>query len=221
MRAVAAAVASTVLVAGCGGSHPGAAAVLDGYRIPMEAVDEQAAALCAVGPALVMGAGEGEKVEGRTFRSIVVGVQVQLRQAELAAEELGLDVPSTQASAEDLASIGVPVEDLSQAEIDALLDFYDDNTRTRALSNAIAERLSEDSGAQDQALVDETVAFLEAQVDEVEIDPRLGLDAELDDTLSGGSVSVPVSEAARAPSAEDPVGLQSFVSGLPAEQSCG
>ena len=210
-----------LLVTGCGGAYPGAAATLDDYRIPMSTVDTQAAALCNIGPQVVLGSEEGQQVAARTFRAIALSVQVQLRQAELAAEELGIDLPADAATEEDLVTVGVPTEELSQDDIDAVLDFYDDNIRVGTLRQRISERLAEDTGAQQEALEEETTQFLEKQIDDVAVDPRLGVDENLEDTAASGSVSVPVSEAARGLLAEDPAELESSVSDLPTDQSCG
>jgi hypothetical protein len=210
-----------LLVTGCGGAYPGAAATLDGYRVPMSTVDEQAAALCNIGPQVVLGSEAGQQVAARTFRAIALSVQVQLRQAELAAEELGIDVPADAATEEDLVTVGVPTEDLSEDDIDAVLHFYDDNIRVGTLRQRISQQLAEESGAEQQAVEEETAQFLEEQIDDVAVDPRLGVDENLEDTAASGSVSVAVSESARGLLAQDAAELESSVSDLPTDQSCG
>jgi hypothetical protein len=187
----------------------------------MSTVDEQAAALCNIGPQVVLGSEAGQQVAARTFRAIALSVQVQLRQAELAAEELGIDVPADAATEEDLVTVGVPTEDLSEDDIDAVLDFYDDNIRVGTLRQRISQQLAEESGAEQQAVEEETAQFLEEQIDDVAVDPRLGVDENLEDTAASGSVSVAVSESARGLLAQDAAELESSVSDLPADQSCG
>jgi len=215
LRRAALAAAATMLVGACGSAHPGAAAVLDGYRIPMRTVDEQAAALCAVGLAVLTGGPEGQVVEGQSFRRSVAVRQIQLRMAELAAEELDIEVPDKEVDIEDL---GIPTEDLEEADTDALLDFYADNTRLTDLFSAVSLRLAEDSSVQQGQ--EQALEFVLGQVDDVSIDPRLGLTADLEETAVSGSVSVPVSEGAQPPSPEDTAGLQAFVSELPPQLTC-
>ena len=221
--------ASALVVAGCG-AHPGAAADLDGYRIPMQTVDDQAAALCAVGPALVLGAQEGQQADGHAFRVRVVSTLVRLRMAELAAEELGLDVPVREVTTDELASLNVPTEDLSSSEIDHVIAYINDNLRIATLLDAIHQELTGEPRAQEEPVSQEALDLIEEQVDDVEIDPRLGLDERLEETLTSGSVSVPVSEGAQAPPAgdgseppdpADEADREAFLSGLPAEQRCG
>jgi hypothetical protein len=230
-RAAALLAASALVVAGCG-AHPGAAADLDGYQIPMETVDDQAAALCAVGPVLVLGAMEGQQADGRAFRVRVVSSLVRLRMAELAADELGLDVPVREVTADDLASpsLNVPTENLSGSEIDHVVAYINDNLRISTLLDAVHQELTGQPRAQNEPLSQETLDLLEQQVDDVEIDPRLGLDEQLEETLASGSFSVPVSDGAQAPPAGDgaepptpaeEAQRQTFLSGLPAEQRCG
>jgi hypothetical protein len=229
-RAAALLAASALVVTGCG-AHPGAAADLDGYRIPMETVDDQAAALCAVGPELVLGAAEGQQADGHTFRVRVVSTLVRLRMAELAAEELGLDVPVREVTADELESLNVPTEDLSGSEIDHVVAYINDNLRIATLLDAIHLELTGQPRAQEEPLSQEALDLMEEQVDDVEIDPRLGLDEQLEETLASGSVSVPVSDGAQAPlpagdgaqppTAAEEAERQSFLSELPAEQRCG
>jgi hypothetical protein len=219
LRMAALAAVSTGVLSACGGAHPGAAAELDGYRIPMQVVDEQAAALCAVGPSVLLsGLAEGDQVDNQSFREIAARAQVQLRMAELAADELGLDVPTREVGIEELQ---VPTEDLDDAEEAGLLDFFEDTVRTRSLLSAVTERLSQDLGEGEdpnQATLD----FLLSQVDDVSIDPRLGIDENLESAASSGSLSVAVSDAAELPDgAEDPAGLQTALDDLPASQTCG
>jgi hypothetical protein len=215
-RAAALAAAGSMLVAGCGSAHPGAAADLDGYRIPMATVDEQAAALCQA-PRL-LGAAEGQNIDQRTFRVTVLGVKVQHRRAQLAADELGIEVPDPQVTEQELFELGIPTDDLSGAELDSLIEFFTEYNRTQALLPEISERVAEETGAAGEELNGEVFDLLEEQVDDVEVDPRLGLGPDLQEISSSGSLSVPVSDGTQ-PAADDPA-LESFVAGLPAAQSC-
>lgn len=219
LRTAALVASSAALLAGCGGVHPGAAADLDGYRIPLETVDAQTAALCAVGPQ-ALGVAEGQQVDVRSLRQYVLDEQMGLRQAELAAEELGLEVPMRESSLEELeqvlASRGASTEGLAPEEVEAFVAFAQDSQRAAQLRSAVDEELTGQPPAAGQEISAETMELLEAQVDVAEVDPRFGADA-----ASSGSLSVPVSENAQVPSLEDANAMQSFLADRPAEQSCG
>jgi hypothetical protein len=227
LRSAALAAAATVLVAGCGAAHPGAAADVDGYRIAMDTVNEQAAALC-LAPAL-LGVADGDKLDRSTSRRAVVGVKVQLRMAELAAEELGINVPPPQVTEDELAGQGIPIGEYGESETQAMLEFWGEFRHMSELVQQISEQLGEETGAEGEELQSQVFAYLEEQVDDVDIDPRVGLEGDLTPTSPSGSLSVPVSDLAQPPTAtgteaqtaEEAERSQAFVSDLPASQTCG
>jgi hypothetical protein len=227
LRSAAVAAVTLVLAAGCGAAHPGAAADVDGYRITMDTVNEQAAALC-LAPRL-LGIAEGQKLDRSSSRRAVVGVKVQLRMAELAAEELGIDVSAPQVTEDELVTQGIPIQEYSESQTDAMLEFWGEFRHMSELVEQITQRLSEESGTEGEELQSEVYAYLAEQVDEVDIDPRVGLEGDLTATSPSGSLSVPVSDLAQppavtgteAPTAEEAQRSQSFVSDLPASQTCG
>jgi hypothetical protein len=227
LRSAALAAATAVLVAGCGAAHPGAAADVDGYRIGMDTVNDQAAALC-LAPRL-LGITEGQKLDKSSSRRAVVGVKVQLRKALLAAEDLGIDVPAPQVTEDELFRQGIPIGEYTESQTDAMLEFWGEFRHMSELVEEISQRLREETGAEGDQLQSEVAALLDQQVDDVDIDPRVGLEGDLTPTSPSGSLSVPVSDLAQppaatgaeAPTADDAERSQSFVSGLPASQTCG
>jgi hypothetical protein len=227
LRSASLTAAAAVLVAGCGAAHPGAAADVDGYRIEMDTVNEQAAALC-LAPRL-LGIAEGQRLDRSSSRRAVVGVKVQLRMAELAADELGIEVPAPQVTEDELFSQGIPIGEYSESETEAMLEFWGEFRHMSELIQQISLQLREETGVEGAELDSEVFAFLEEQVDDVDIDPRVGLEGDLTPTSPSGSLSVPVSDLAQPPAAtgpepqtaEEAERSQSFVSGLPASQTCG
>lgn len=187
---------AALLLAGCGSVHPGAAAVVDGERISFSDVDTTASAYC------VLTTAQGRQADAAVLRRQAVADHVALRVARDLAEQRGVRVPESawrvpEAGREQLA------EQVDAAELDEVVRAAELNGRLFATLAALGgpegdgelaggpfydETQRQEAG---RALVAE-----ELERRDVELDPRLGLDASLTEATSDGALSVSTGEPA-------------------------
>ena len=220
-----AALAVAVLLTACGQVHPGAAAVIDGTRIPLDEVDSLSAAYCRANIAIAEAQGQPTTPEGGVeSRRRVLGAILQLEIARRAADSLGVEVePSSYAVdegafAELLTAVGEEHED----EVTELV-------RMNAESNALLVAIGAHELGQDVAQLDEQQRAEAGQAGQdfirefgrdldIDIDPRLGVSPEGAISAETGSLSVAVSDEATTP--QSPEEATSRLDALPELQVC-
>ncbi len=212
----------TLLLSGCGAGAPGVAVRLDGDSIPMSQVEQVVETMCSKKVAALWL--QGNTVTGASQKSqVAIGLAFS-RLADAFAEEQDLD---QQALARTLGP--------ARTEIQGLVGDVDEATQENLLAQQklyavrdlagrtalVAEGAPGEGGTDDAATAkgaDLMTAWLAEQ--DVEFDPRLGV--ELRDgqiAFSDSTASFPVSDLARAASADEPAA--EYVGSLPENQRCG
>lgn len=183
---------AALLLAACSTVHPGAAAVVDGERIALSDVDATASAYCLLTSA------QGQQVDAATLRRQAVADHVALGVARDLAEERGVRVPQSSwrvpaAGREQLA------EQVGRDDVDDVVRAAELNGRLFATLEALggpgggAEPAEQLDDAQRQEAGRALVAEELARRD-VELDPRLGLDASLAEATSRSALAVSTGE---------------------------
>ncbi|WP_040320223.1 hypothetical protein [Aeromicrobium marinum] len=198
-----------LLLAGCGGISPGAAAVVEGQRIAMSDVDDAAVAVC------LLNAGPDGAVDGADARRQAVSTYVLLEVARnLAAEQdLRIAANDRQVTAEQRRELAELAGD--DVEVEVVVEVVEANREILAIADALGARETglrpgdtTDPEQIDQirqagsAVISDAVAAAD-----VEFDPRFNLD-------TGGALVGPSGGLAAA--SGDPVDPAA----LPATQRC-
>ena len=202
---VAAAVA--LLLAGCGSTHPGAAAVVGDTSIPMSRADDMASVYCRLALLLLPGGTpiSNADVRRQAVTDLVVGVVAR----EMADEtNLTLNPNAYEITPAQRDEIAAAVPD---DELDLVVEAIVSSQQTFAIAELLGAEELDDPDAEVQQLREEGLALIQAEVArrDVRFDPLgIGKDGR-QEAASTGSLSVPVNEAS-APDQE----------GLPATQQC-
>jgi len=185
-----AAAAMTLVLAGCGSIHPGAAAVVGDTTISMERADDVAVVYCRL---TVLSAGEGTPVNNADVRRQAVTDLVAGIVARELAEEAGITVnPSsyeiTPAQRKEIAQ-SIPGTDL-----DRVVAAINDSNRTFAIAERLGAREVDDPDAEAEQLRDQGVQLIQAEMArrDIRFDPRFGIRADGTQKAATGSLSVPV-----------------------------
>ncbi len=214
-RLLATAAVAGLVLAGCGGITPGAAATVDGEAIPLSRVDEMARAFCAADLAAARLQDQPPQAQGTAdYRNRVLATLVNARVAQEAVDDLGVDVPDSAAQG-DLSQFDDLFAELSEDEATALRDYIE----VFGVLDASTQAIGREEGGPKAADSPEAAAaagqdFLreQAKKSDIELDPRFGDFTDGQVVAGSGSLSVPASgqgeDAAPAPDA-------------PASQSCG
>ncbi len=204
------AAAMTVVLAGCGSVHPGAAAVVGDTTISMERADDVATVYCRL---TVLSAGEGTPVDNADVRRQAVTDLVAGIVAREMAEEAGVTVnPSsyeiTPAQRKEIAQA------FPDDQLDTVVEAITDSQRTYAIAEQLGAREVDDPNAQAQQLREQGVQMIRAELArrDVRFDPRFGISGDGSQKAATGSLSVPVEAPAETPESEQ--------EGLPATQQC-
>lgn len=210
------AVAATTL-AGCG-THPGAAAVVGETRISGDTVDGAAVALCSantVGEDTPDLASRGARQAALNFL-----IDSELSRQFAAAEGVEPDQGQVSATlAQNAQGIEALPDDEREDFRDLLVGFRESELiLTQIGLESLREQGVEPSAPEQAASEGARLRAEWAASVEVEVDPRFGEYADGGLTAGSGSLSVPVSEAARAGAQPDPG--EAWVAGLPASQKC-
>ena len=201
------AAATTLVLAGCGSVHPGAAAVVGETTISMSRADDVATVYCRLA---VLSAGPGTPISNADVRrqavtDLVVGVVAR----EMADDAKVTPNPSayeiTRAQRQDIAA-SVPDD-----ELDLVVDTINHAQRTYAIAELLGGQKVDDPDAEAEQLRDEGLQLIQAEIGrrDVRFDPRFGISRDGTQKAATGSLSVPV----EAPQASDQ-------KGLPATQQC-
>lgn len=218
LKLSAAAVAASTVLVGCG-THPGSAAVVGDASISTGEVDDAARALCAANNA---GAEQPTELPARAARQAALQFLVDGELSRQFAEDLGVSPDPSELSqtlaqnAEGIAALPAGVRE----DFETLLAGFQE--AELALTEIGRQSLAEQgqaAPAPEQARAEGARLRTEWAADvEVDVDPRFGeyADGQLDPV--SGSLSIPVSDTARAGAQLDPG--TDWVAGLPASQKC-
>lgn len=176
------AIAVMALLSACG-THPGAAAVVEGKTISVDDVDESATAYCSL--SLAQGSQPLSQADAR--RQALAGLIAWNVAMNLADEKnLHLDSAEWALSEEERQQLE---QTFDPADLPMIEDVLKRSHHTAAIQTALGEREAGDSGDADEAGREAIVNELENS--DLSIDPRFGVDDSLNQVASSGSLSVP------------------------------
>jgi hypothetical protein len=202
------AVATALLLAGCGSSvHPGAAAVIGDTTISMGRLDDTATVYCKLA---LLSAPEGTPISNADVRrqavtDLVFGVIAR----DLAAErDIRVRPTSYELKPDQRQEIAAA---FPRDEVDQVIDVIVDSQRTFAIAQLLGEQRVDDPGADPAQVRTEGFALIQSEVArrDVRFDPRFGIGRDGIQEAPTGSLSVPV-QASDAPDEKR----------LPATQQC-
>lgn len=208
-----------VLLAACGEAYPGSAAAVDGRTISVSEVDDVATALCTA------------NAQGQSGQSLPSRGARQSALSVLLRSNISLAFGAQQGVTADPRDVAAAISQ-NQATIDALpadqREVFSETVKNYAEGQlvviAVGKKLLEEQGGQQANQNAALAAGEKARVKfadglDVDVDPRFGTFKAGELAPAGGSLSVPVSSRAKAGEAGTPD--PSWVSGLPAAQTCG
>lgn len=186
-----------LVLAACGTTRPGAAAIVDGQEISQTSADETAQVFCRINLLSAQQQGVEElsnaEIRREAVRQMVLGVA-----ADRVAERDDLSIPSslTTLSTEDRAQAVRAVRGLDR---DTVIRVLEDSQRLYAIVTALGERqLGEKVDEQNQQQVQEAGrALVEAELKKLTVRyaPRYGLDADGTQEARTGSLSTTIETA--------------------------
>lgn len=175
-----------LVLAGCGSVHPGAAATIDGVRIPLDDVDEIARVYCLA--SATQGAGSslaGVDMIGLRRQSVADLMAGEL--ADRIAEERGyeIELPSIPAADRD------QLAEMFGDDIDAAMELIRRNQRTTQIAIEMGREAEPNVEDENQLVQIGQQQLAESIADrDVSVDPRFGLDETLQQVGDTGSLSV-------------------------------
>ncbi len=186
-----------LVLAACGTTRPGAAAIVDGEEISQTSADETAQVFCRINLLSAQQQGVEElsnaEIRREAIRQMVLGVA-----ADRVAERDDLSIPSslTTLSTEDRAQAVRAVRGLDR---DTVIRVLEDSQRLYAIVTALGERqLGEKVDEKNQQQVQEAGrALVEAELKKLTVRyaPRYGLDADGTQEARTGSLSTTIETA--------------------------
>jgi hypothetical protein len=214
---------AAALLTACGDMHPGAAVVIDDgdFRASMEEVDDLTAALCEATPLLAEAQGQAAQASaGIDARQYVARLLIQSYLTEQAAVETGAEEPSPSEYAVSPDEIADITDQMDPDRVDDFLQVIELGNEARAWQVNIGLELSNGSASNAEQVGFQYVFDAAADYD-IDIDPRIGLDADdlqATETSRSGSMSVAQSSEAVARTGEPSPEL---IESLPPTQTCG
>ncbi|MBD1269080.1 hypothetical protein IDH50_02435 [Aeromicrobium tamlense] len=194
---------AALLMAGCGPVNPGAAAVVDGTRIPMSDVDDVADVYCTA--SLSGQGGSAAGIDSSALRRQSVADLVSGAVADRVAKERGYQVTVPALAAADREQL----EQMFGDDLDAALELIERNQRTGVIAQQMAREA--DSSLQEGEALQQAGQQLLAQAtadSDIEIDPRFGLDDTVQQIADSGSLSVAGGELDATATEDRPAALQ-------------
>ncbi len=212
-RLAAAVAAVTLLLTGCAQNAPGVAAEVGGDAVTDEQVDELAEALCV----LSSGGEQAGPVPTQQVRRQALQILVDNELAEDLVDPESVDRDQVAAAVEQAApSVEALPADLRGPFSDAVEAFATAQLGLTALGReSLAEEGTDEPDEQAVAAEAQRLRVQHAEEAGVAVDPRFGVFEEGRLQPSDGSLSVAVSDAAKASSGGDAVGTD-----LPANLTC-
>lgn len=192
------ALASCLLLFGCGPVQPGSAAVIGETRIPMTQVDDALDAYCQI--YLIDAASSGvTDLEAAPIRTQVLSDLVLAEVAEQVALREGLSLPQQTITTADRTQLAQVLPE----HVDEIVAIIERGRRTESVKRQLGAAIALSAAAEldPEPLEEELVAagrqVLLAELDQldVQIDPRFGLDENLQWITGSGSLSVSASTA--------------------------
>jgi hypothetical protein len=197
--------AASMVLAGCGSVHPGAAAVVGDTTISMERADDVASVYCKLS---VLSAAEGTPINNADVRrqavtDLVVGVVAREMADDANVEVNPTSYEITPAQRKEIA------QSFPDGELDLVVQAINESQHTYAIAEQLGAREVDDPDAEAEQLRDRGVRLIQAELArrDVRFDPRFGIKGDGTQKAPTGSLSVPV----RAESDQE---------GLPATQQC-
>ncbi|GAA2079863.1 hypothetical protein [Aeromicrobium tamlense] len=194
---------AALLMAGCGPVNPGAAAVVDGTRIPMSDVDDVADVYCTA--SLSGQGGSAAGIDSSALRRQSVADLVSGAVADRVAKERGYQVTVPALADADREQL----EQMFGDDLDAALELIERNQRTGVIAQQMAREA--DSSLQEGEALQQAGQQLLAQAtadSDIEIDPRFGLDDTVQQIADSGSLSVAGGELDATATEDRPAALQ-------------
>lgn len=186
-----------LVLAGCGATRPGAAAIVDGEEISQTSADETAQVFCRINLLSAQQQGVKElsnaEVRREAIRQMVLGVA-----ADRVAERDDLSIPSslTTLSSADRAQATQVVSDLDR---DTVVRVLEDSQRLYAIVTALGEKqLGQKVDQQNQQQVQQAGrAVVEQELKKLTVRyaPRYGLDPDGTQEARTGSLSTTIESA--------------------------
>jgi hypothetical protein len=210
--------AATMAVTGCG-VNPGAAAVVGPETITHDEVDDIALAVCSANLATARVSNQPlPTLASRGAREVALQILVETELSHQFGEERGVEATGQQVSqavAQNESGLALLPPEQREDFRTVLREYASGQLVLAEIGRrSLGGNVSEDQAiAEGQRLRSEFVEDVE-----VEIDPRYGSFEDGRFTRGGSSLSVPVSDAARAGSQAQPG--DAFVAALPASQQC-
>ncbi|MET1133042.1 MAG: hypothetical protein ABWX60_06475 [Aeromicrobium sp.] len=194
---------AALLMAGCGPVNPGAAAVVEGTRIPMSDVDDVADVYCTASLSGQSGSAAG--IDSAALRRQSVADLVSGEVADQVAKDRGYDITVPALAAADQAQL----EQMFGDDLPAALSLIERNQRTGAIAQEMA-READASLPEGEPLIQagqQLLAEATAEAD-ISVDPRFGLDETVQQISETGSLSVPSVELDATATEDRPAALQ-------------
>jgi len=174
-------------LAACGPVHPGAAAVVEGSRIAMSDVDDVASVYCAASLTEGESGGAQAGVDTIGLRRQAMADLLAGKVADQVAKDREYDITVPAVSGQDRAQL----EQIFGDEVEQAVALVERNQRTSAIVIEMAREQNPDVQDEQQLLQAGQGLLGEAVGDlDVEVDPRFGLDATLQQISENGSLSV-------------------------------
>jgi len=176
---------AALLLAGCGPVHPGAAAVVEGTRIPMSDVDDVADVYCTASLSGQSGSAAG--IDSAALRRQSVADLVAGEVADQIAKDRDYQVTVPTLPAADRAQL----EQMFGDDLDAALSLIERNQRTGVIAQQMAREADASIPEGEQLLQAGQQLLSQATAEaDISIDPRFGLDDTVQQISDSGSLSV-------------------------------
>lgn len=212
------ALASTVLLTGCGASgwNPGAAARVAGATVPLSEVQDVTAAYC---DAVETQLQEGQYVANGVVATQVAGALTLREAAEQFAADEGVE-PDAAALQQAVDTLEPGLAELSEEQADAVREVNLARPYAAAVELAVGLEAVGDADPEAAAAAgrEAFAAWLDEQ--DVRIDPRYPVTIEGGDVARTTSdISLPVTEGAKKAASGEPD--ETYAAALPSSQRCG
>ncbi|HET8718876.1 MAG TPA: hypothetical protein VFM50_14115 [Nocardioidaceae bacterium] len=216
------AAAAALLLSGCGGLHPGAAAVVGSTTIGHESVDDLAAALCTANVKGAQASGAPQDFATRGTRQGALQILLDARLSHLFGEARGVEPDSalvSQALAQNEPLIQALPAEQRDAYREALREYASGQVMLIEIGRQSLREQGKTGVTDDEALAEgQRLRQKFVQDLDIEVDPRYGDYTNGTLKPGGSSLSVAESKSARAGDTAQPG--PAFVAALPASQRC-
>lgn len=194
---------AALLMAGCGPVNPGAAAVVDGTRIPISEVDDAAHIYCTA--SLSGGGGSAAGIDSAALRRQSLADLLAGAVADRIAADRDYDVRVPALGAQERQQL----EELFGDDVDDALALVERNQRTGAIATQMAREADAGITDPEQLLqAGQQILAQETAQSDIDVDPRFGLDETVQQVADTGSLSVAGGELDATAVEDRPAALQ-------------